>query len=95
MTPIIQKLLYTKEGNIIISIILGIGLAMIFKPVCKNVLNIYHQIYIKKKIKNIKLMEHVIKILLFLKNVVVKNYQCLNNLVCIRNLKNYNFIKKI
>jgi len=26
---------------------------------------------------------------------MVKNYQCLNNLVCIRNLKNYNFIKKM
>jgi hypothetical protein len=41
MTPIIQKLLYTKEGNIIISIILGIGLAMIFKPVCKNCIKVY------------------------------------------------------
>ena len=33
---IVNKLLYTTEGNIIISIILGLGLAMIFKPVCKN-----------------------------------------------------------
>lgn len=33
---IVHKLLNTKEGNIIISIIFGIGLAMIFKPVCKN-----------------------------------------------------------
>ena len=36
MKEIAQKLLYTKEGNIIISIILGFGLAMILKPVCKN-----------------------------------------------------------
>lgn len=36
MSPIVQKLLYTKEGNIIISIIIGIGLSIIFKPICKN-----------------------------------------------------------
>jgi hypothetical protein len=36
MKEIINKLLYTKEGNIIISVVLGLGLAMILKPVCKN-----------------------------------------------------------
>jgi hypothetical protein len=36
MNAITDKLLYTKEGNIIVSVILGFGLAMIFKPVCKN-----------------------------------------------------------
>jgi hypothetical protein len=36
MNEITNKLLYTKEGNIIICVILGFGLAMILKPVCKN-----------------------------------------------------------
>jgi ABC-type bacteriocin/lantibiotic exporter with double-glycine peptidase domain len=33
---IIDKLLHTKQGNILISIILGLGLAMLFKPICHN-----------------------------------------------------------
>jgi hypothetical protein len=31
-----EKLFNTKEGNILISIILGLGLASIFRNVCKN-----------------------------------------------------------
>jgi hypothetical protein len=55
MTPIIQKLLYTKEGNIIISIILGIGLAMIFKPVCKNCIKYISPDLHKEKNKKYKI----------------------------------------
>jgi|TARA_B110000114_G_C15048729_1_gene380290 hypothetical protein len=36
MNAITDKLLYSKEGNILVCVILGFGLAMIFKPACKN-----------------------------------------------------------
>jgi len=33
---IIDKLLFTKQGNLLISIILGFGIAMLFKPICDD-----------------------------------------------------------
>ena len=36
MKPVIEKLLYTEQGNILISIITGLGLAFLFKPICKD-----------------------------------------------------------
>ena len=32
----VQKLLYTKNGNMFISILLGLGLACLFRTVCKG-----------------------------------------------------------
>lgn len=55
MNDIINKLLYTKVGNILISIILGFGLAMIFKPICKNCIKYVSPNLHKENSKNYKL----------------------------------------
>lgn len=36
MNPAIETLLYTERGNIIVSILLGLGLSALFVPVCKS-----------------------------------------------------------
>lgn len=36
MNKLVDRLLYTEEGNMIVSAILGLGLAVLFVPVCKN-----------------------------------------------------------
>jgi hypothetical protein len=36
MNKLVDRLLYTEEGNMIVSAVLGLGLAVLFVPVCKN-----------------------------------------------------------
>lgn len=36
MNKLIDRLLYTDDGNMIVSAILGLGLSFLFIPICKN-----------------------------------------------------------
>jgi hypothetical protein len=38
---IINKLLYTPNGQLVISVLFGLSIAFVFKPVCKKNCNIY------------------------------------------------------
>jgi hypothetical protein len=54
---IIDKLLYTSNGQIIISAIIGLGISLLFRRICKDNCTVYYAPYIEEVKDNVFKLE--------------------------------------
>jgi hypothetical protein len=74
MLPLVEKLLNSYKGNLVISAILGFSLAIIFKPVCKKNCILYISPTFNKNLEE----EYNIEGICYKNNIIP--HKCKNNL---------------